>query len=138
MMPDFYAIPYPISQNPGVKHPQRSRTAEYRHQVADPCKADKLSVGGFRWAAYLYDGEACVSLHTYTTTNRCDNLMYIRQHPIPTLIKRDSPLYCDRELCDNTWGGEQTLVELGLTSEPEQEHTTHTPSPSRTTHPPSP
>ncbi|KAG6360913.1 hypothetical protein INS49_011981 [Diaporthe citri] len=63
---------------------------------------------------------------------------YIRQYPVPTWINRDSPLYRGWELFDNTWEGEQTLGELGLTAEPEQEHMTRTPSPIGTTNPPSP
>jgi hypothetical protein len=74
-MPDFYAVPYPTSQDPGVLQPRRSRTAEYRHLVAEPCKAGKLSLSGYRWAAYLYGGESCVSLRTYATNGRYDSLL---------------------------------------------------------------
>lgn len=78
-MPDFYAVPYPTGQDPGQVHPRRSRTVEYRRLVADPCKRGKLSLEGYRWAAYLYGGETCVSLRTYTTTTRYDSLLARRQ-----------------------------------------------------------
>jgi hypothetical protein len=58
-----------------VDQPRRSRTDEYRRLVAEPCKAGKLSLQGYRWAAYLYGGETGVSLRTYTTTGRYDSLL---------------------------------------------------------------
>lgn len=78
-MPDFYAVPYPTGQDPGHIHPRRSRTVEYRRLVADPCKSGKLSLQGYRWAAYLFGGDTCVSLHTYTTPARYDSLLSRRQ-----------------------------------------------------------
>ena len=78
-MPDFYAVPYPTALDPGVAVPRRRRTVGYRHLVAEPCKAGKLSVSGYRWAAYLFGGETCISLHTYTTTTRYDSLLSRRQ-----------------------------------------------------------
>lgn len=191
-MPDFYAVPYPTSQDPGVTHPRRSRTSEYRRLVAEPCKAGKLSVAGYRWAAYLYGGESCVSLRTYTTTTRYDSLLARRQgdceafrqtlheegynglpdrdveynifiphnllpdlpigrsiteaqakslisrYPIPCWINRDSPLYRGWDLYDATWKGEQTLEDLGLTEEDEQEHMTDSSAPNFHENPPSP
>lgn len=137
--------------------------------MAEPCKAGKLSLDGFRWGAYLYGGESHVSYKTYATTKRYDALLarrtgdcdafraalaeegynglpdreaeyniylphnfftsmpiefrltvqgakdFISQYPIPCWIGRDSPLYRDWELCQDTWDGKQTVEEMGLT-----------------------
>lgn len=36
-MPEFYAVPYPTTQGPGVIHPRRSRTSEHSERVVEPC-----------------------------------------------------------------------------------------------------
>ncbi|KAL2276191.1 hypothetical protein FJTKL_01253 [Diaporthe vaccinii] len=191
-MPDFYAVPYPTGQDPGQVHPRRSRTVEYRRLIADPCRGGKLSLEGYRWAAYLYGGETCISLRTYTTTTRYDSLLsrrqgdcaafrqalaeedyngmpdrdveyniyvphdllpdypigraitetqarnYLSQFPIPLWINRDSPLYRDWHLNTDTWKGEQSLDDLGLTADSVYRHMPSTPPSLTSSNPPSP
>ncbi|KAI7773701.1 hypothetical protein LA080_010046 [Diaporthe eres] len=48
-------------------------------------------------------------------------IRFAPKYPIPIWINRNSPLYRGCELWNNTWEGEQTLRELGLTAEPEQD-----------------